>query len=181
VFLPDARAVGRRKRQFCAARGLTALFPLDTEIEDTEGSPQALAGAIYRANCALMDRCDAGIANLTPFRGPSVDAGTAFEIGYLVASGRPVFGYSGDPRLYADRVPVAADSLGPTGLRDDDGFDVESFGLHDNLMIDCAIAASGGAVVVAASSSEAAPLAAVTAFERAVEICAAALLGRKDA
>jgi nucleoside 2-deoxyribosyltransferase len=32
--------------------------------------------------------------NCSPFRGVSLDAGTAYEIGYACALGKPVFGYS---------------------------------------------------------------------------------------
>ena len=37
---------------------------------------------------------DALIANLTPFRGSSADVSTAYELGFMRALGRPVFGYS---------------------------------------------------------------------------------------
>jgi len=50
--------------------------------------------AIYRGNVAHMDRSDAIVANMTPFRGVSMDAGTAFEMGYMAAKGKPVLGYT---------------------------------------------------------------------------------------
>ena len=44
-----------------------------------------------------MRSCDAAVANLTPFRGVSADAGTAFEVGFMRALGRPVLGYTNTP------------------------------------------------------------------------------------
>ena len=41
-----------------------------------------IAGAIFDANIQKIDECSAVIANITPFRDPGMDAGTAFEIGY---------------------------------------------------------------------------------------------------
>ena len=35
-----------------------------------------------------MDAADAIIANLTPFRGPSADAGTVYELGYMAGRGK---------------------------------------------------------------------------------------------
>ena len=52
----------------------------------------------------MMDAADAIIANLTPFRGPGADSGTVYELGYMAGRGKPCFGYSNDPSLYADRV-----------------------------------------------------------------------------
>ena len=86
--------------------------------------------AIFDALVELMDGCDAGVANLTPFRGPSVDPGTAVEIGYLHARGTPVFGYTNVAADYAERV-------------DDPDRSVEDFGLVDNLMVEGALAATG--------------------------------------
>jgi nucleoside 2-deoxyribosyltransferase len=49
---------------------------------------------IFRKDLAMMGACDVVIANLTPFRGPSADAGTLVEVGWFLGRGRPVFGYS---------------------------------------------------------------------------------------
>lgn len=50
-------------------------------------------------NQAAIDRCDAIFAVLD---GVDVDSGTASEIGYAFARGRPIIGYRGDFRLSAD-------------------------------------------------------------------------------
>jgi nucleoside 2-deoxyribosyltransferase len=50
-------------------------------------------------NRALIDRCDMVLAVLD---GVDVDSGTAAEIGYAYAKGKPILGYRGDFRLSAD-------------------------------------------------------------------------------
>lgn len=129
VFDPDAAAIGRRLQALCTAAGGEGLFPLDADV----GAADAPATAILRANLALLDRADAVLADCTPFRGPSLDPGTAFEIGYAVARGKPVAGWSQQPCAYrlriADAVPTVA------GWRDAQGQAIEDFGLADNLMI----------------------------------------------
>jgi nucleoside 2-deoxyribosyltransferase len=52
-----------------------------------------------RNNQAAIDRCDALLAVLD---GTDVDSGTAAEIGYAFAKGKPIVGYRGDFRLAAD-------------------------------------------------------------------------------
>jgi len=115
----------------CEAAGLDGLFP--TDAERPTGHGVSLARAIYQGNVALIDRSQAVVADISPFRGAGMDPGTAWEIGYAVARGLPVFAYSHDLRAYADRVgPVAQ---GPRGPVDADGLLVEDFGLVENLMI----------------------------------------------
>ena len=41
---------------------------------------------------------------MTPFRGPSIDPGTAYEMGFMRALKRPVLGYRNDPRDYITRI-----------------------------------------------------------------------------
>ncbi len=59
--------------------------------------------SIFRADIAMMEACDVIIANLTPFRGPSADAGTLTEIGWFLGRGKPVFGYSNSAWPFAGR------------------------------------------------------------------------------
>jgi len=54
---------------------------------------------IGRKNQILIDRCEAVFAVLD---GTDVDSGTAAEIGYAFAKGKPILGYRGDFRLSAD-------------------------------------------------------------------------------
>lgn len=156
VFRPDATALGRRKKELCASLGLEALFPLDdldlpTDLGDRPMDEQA--AALFAACVELMDRCVAGLANLTPFRGPSADVGTVLELGYLTGQGKPVVGYTSDLRPYHQRVEA-------------DGLLVEPFGLCDNLMLEGAVTRAGVAAVRRASD-DGDELGALTAFEAA--------------
>jgi nucleoside 2-deoxyribosyltransferase len=60
---------------------------------------RALNVEIGGNNHAAIDSCDAVFAVLD---GSDVDSGTAAEIGYAFAKGKPILGYRGDFRLAAD-------------------------------------------------------------------------------
>ncbi|MEA2794733.1 MAG: hypothetical protein QOI87_2113 [Bradyrhizobium sp.] len=145
VFLPDAVDIGRRKVELCTRHGLIGLYPLDNAIDPTANDASLL---IFRGNEAMMIEADAMIANLTPFRGPSADAGTVYELGYMTGRGKLCLGYSNDPRSYADRVAEFTGASSRDGrLIDAQGLTVEDFGLTDNLMIVHALNLHGCALV----------------------------------
>jgi nucleoside 2-deoxyribosyltransferase len=168
VFLPHALEVGRAKVELTAQFGLEGIFPLDAALDLQGLSKVEQARRISLANEALMRSCDGLIANLSPFRGVSMDAGTAFEIGFMRALGRPVLGYtnaSDDYRARAEvfrlRGPAPADCDRPD-------VEVEDFGLAENLMIEIAIMESGGAVVRQAGPADA-PMSDLSGFARCLE------------
>jgi nucleoside 2-deoxyribosyltransferase len=133
VFLPDAVEIGRRKAAICARHGVSGLYPLDNAIDRSAGE---VSLNIFKGNEAMMDAADAIIANLTPFRGPGADAGTAYELGYMAARGAFCLGYSNDPSIYAERVRRFIEVKSQDGrLVDAKGLTVEDFGLSDNLMM----------------------------------------------
>ena len=133
VFLPDAIEIGRRKTEICARHGLAGLYPLDNTVD--LAAPHASLD-IFRGNEAMMIAADAIIANLTPFRGASADAGTVYELGYMAGRGKLCLGYSNDPAVYADRVQQFTSVRSRDGrLVDAQGLTVEDFGLADNLMM----------------------------------------------
>jgi nucleoside 2-deoxyribosyltransferase len=138
VFLPEPLQAAAAKQSICAAYGFEGMFPFDTTLDFTGLSAFDAGMAIYKSNIALMDRCDLVVANMTPFRGASMDVGTAFEMGYMAAQGKPVFGYSNDGRLYVDRVLTNTPGI------DAQGQSIEAFEMHDNLMLEGAIYTSGG-------------------------------------
>jgi nucleoside 2-deoxyribosyltransferase len=147
VFLPEPLHRAAALRDICARHGLigvSPLDPLDREPQSWAGLPPAHRIALR--NEAHIRGCDALIANLTPFRSPSADVGTVFEIGFMRAIGRPVFGWSNVSQLFADRTRVSQ-NLSADASTDAEGLLIEDFGLVDNLMIDGAIVASGGVVV----------------------------------
>lgn len=164
VFLQNAVDIGNHKKTLCRDYGFDGLFPADKD-EDVTADP----AEIFSANCSLMHQADIGIFNLTPFRGPSADAGTVYELGFMFAQDKPVFGYSSALVPYADRVGQLAGPLQEQAGRlwDQTGFSVEDFGLADNLMIARAIAESGGSFIAIdeTDGDAAATLAALQAFE----------------
>ena len=149
VFLPDAPSVMARKAALCAEFGFDALVPGDNDpaVSASPADGQGVSMAIYRANLELMTLADFGVFNLTPFRGPSADVGTAFELGLMTGLGKRVYGYTDVVADYADRVPTRSE-VGLGGLlRDEQGWLVETFGRADNLMLDCALEASGAQIL----------------------------------
>lgn len=163
VFLPDPVAIFMRMKAICEAHGLTGVAPLDNQT-GLAGLPPGpdLIERIVRADIALMRSVDAGVFCLDGFRrGPEMDAGTAFEVGYMRALGKPLAGWTADPRPYPRKVrDYFADTFGLTltetvpgaiggtsGLtRDPDGVLVHSEGYVQNAMVHVGIELSGGIV-----------------------------------
>ena len=116
-------------RALCREYGQQALIPLDNEA--------TTAAAICAANCAMLREADAVIANLNPFRGLEPDSGTAFEVGFAIALGKPVVAYLDDRSALAERLAAVRGPLRRVDgrLLDRDGWMVEDFGLPLNLML----------------------------------------------
>lgn len=165
VFLENALDIAKRKCEICREFGFEGFFPSDQE--DSIGTD---ASKIFQSNCALMRRADIGVFNLTPFRGPSADCGTVFELGFMFSLAKPVYGYSGDNTCYSKRV---SKTEGPITNRDGhswdrNGYEVEDFALADNLMIEKAIVEAGGTLTaIQETSSE--PLAGLSAFRSCIQ------------
>src|SRR5215472_4782684 len=178
VFLANAREIGAQKRAICERHGLIGVFPGDEEDPCDPALPPAEQGlAISRAMERVMQGCDAMIVNLTPFRGPSADVGSAYEMGFMRALGRPIFAYSNDGRPFLDRIASFCGGvrIRMTGEHEDaDGMMIEPFALHDNLMLAGGVIASGGCIIV-----EAVPdperYTSLVAFERCAAQAAAAM------
>jgi len=156
VFRPDARAEGDRLKALCATHGLGGIYPLDGAPLD--GAPLGDTPPAGEGAGAIRARCIAGIlaaqgvvANISPFRGAHMDPGTAWEIGFAQAKGRPVFLWSADPRPLAQRIPADPKD---GALRDADGHLVEDFDQPENLMIvppDTIVHSSAEAAIEAAA------------------------------
>ena len=183
VFLRDAVAAGAAKVEICARYELEGKYPLDAQLDLGDLTLTERAFAIARANEGLIADCDAVIANLTPFRGPGADTGTAFEVGYARGRGMPVFGYSNHHLPFFDRVrkfdpkPLKhrAGSEPTMAFEDSDKMGVEQFGLAENLMIESAIHDSGGAVIQARTRRKERYID-LAAFEACVALAARVLL-----
>ncbi|KAF4620154.1 hypothetical protein G7Y89_g14670 [Cudoniella acicularis] len=92
VFLPNAVAHGAHLKTLCAAQNAHGLFPLDKTLTSHPPNSYSLAHAIREANMNLIKESDAVLANMTPFRGPSMDVGTAYEMGAASALGEDCCG-----------------------------------------------------------------------------------------
>lgn len=166
VFYSDAITRGAQKRQAVAAAGMTPHFPFDNEFKpQPDETLQQLSFRIAAANEQMMRDCakpgHVGVilADMTPWHGPSLDVGTAFEIGFMSALAQQsniiIIGYYQDATdhqdSFAERVNwqhyegrATLDEQGV--MRAPDSTVIENFGNHDNLMIDGAIAKSGGRI-----------------------------------
>jgi nucleoside deoxyribosyltransferase len=136
VFRADAAAHGEHLKALCAERGLAGLYPSDGAAP-AGLSAQDTAQWICNKNLDSIRAADVVMANLNDFRGDGEpDAGTAFEVGFAVALGKPVWGYR------ADKLPLVVRAA--VGMKDDAavcsrGFVVEDFGLPLNLMLACTV------------------------------------------
>jgi len=172
VFLADAREIGARKHAICQRHGLIGVFPSD---EEEDCNPSTTLPGRGLAISHVMERalrsCDAMIVNLTPFRGPSADVGSAYEMGFMRALGRPIFAYTNDDRSYFDRVVEFCGGTireRPTGIHEDpDGMAIEPFTLRDNLMLEGGVIGSGGCLI-AAPAAQVERYTSLTAFEYCV-------------
>ena len=169
VFLPNPLEIAARKKAICTKYGFIGVFPMDTQLDFSGLTLYQKGMLIYRSDKDLMDECDLIIANMTPFRGPSMDIGTGFELGYMAGQNKPLFAYSNDGRLYVKRVKQVTPGL------DEDGMNIESFNCFDNLMIDGAICYSGGDLIVG-NAPWGKYYTDLTIFEKVVKIAAEKLL-----
>jgi nucleoside 2-deoxyribosyltransferase len=141
VFFPDPHQEGEQLKTICAEHGFEGVFPLDDPPELDGLEAWEAADAIFISNTDKIDGCDAMIANLSPFRGPGMDAGTAYEIGYASAQGKFIVGWSSDDRDYLERVRefYAGRLDREDRWRDPNRLEVEDFGEPENLMISSAV------------------------------------------
>jgi nucleoside 2-deoxyribosyltransferase len=169
VFLPRAASVGAEKCRLATAAGFEGVFPYDTHLRHTPLAKGEQARRIFAVNTELMRSCDALIANLTPFRGVSADAGTVFELGFMCALGRPVSAYTNVAARYHAR--ATAFRAGRSLVEDCDRPDceVEDHDLCDNLMLEMAVVASGSTLIQ--QQSAAVPdMADLTAFGHCLDV-----------
>ncbi len=140
VHLKEAETLAVRARALCEAAGFTALSPKPDLLTESEPS-EAMAREIYAARAARMRQADAGIVDLSPFRGPHCDPDAAFEAGFLAGLGKPVFAYMNvhaedEAELCARVMAHGYAELDPDGdWRDGEGLLIEDFGLPESLML----------------------------------------------
>ena len=115
---------GAQKKVLCLNAGYTPLYPLDNEIMGDNAAKEILG-----ANLNMISEADLVIANISPFRGPHCDPGTAFEVGYALQSGKRILLYSNDSRSLIARIKEDFPSIYA------DNTSIEDFELTENLML----------------------------------------------
>ena len=133
VFFPDPINIGKQKKALLAEAGIIGHFPLDNEIPlEERRDKHAARNRIGRANeqmmlgCSGLGRIGIIFANMVPFRGPGMDQGTSFEVGFMSAlaefkNNLLIMGYTDDPRPYEERV-VDIYYQGAASVTEQDGF-----------------------------------------------------------
>jgi nucleoside 2-deoxyribosyltransferase len=173
VFLADAAAFAAAKRELCARYGFIGVSPFDNEVEIATLPKNEAARQISAANEAMIRKCDLMIANLTPFRGPSADVGTVYEMGFARALGKPVFAYTNVAGSFVERTREALSSQvrKRASGQFEDAFHmaIEDFDRVDNLMVDGAVTSSGAHIVVRSTPDDR-RFTDLTAFEECLQL-----------
>jgi len=164
VFLPDPIAAGVQKKAIIQSLNekhkwpfkLVGLYPMDNEIENF-AADFSTGINIYKANIALMEQAHFITANMVRFRGPSMDVGTAFEMGYMNGLGKPVFAYydakpfygsDEKPGIYAERVKKHYTVSKTQTDKDSHGQTIEDFQMADNLMMVGSLYSANGEIAL---------------------------------
>lgn len=104
VFLSNPEDIFAQKKDICAKYGFVGHAPLDNNVNpDAHATPHDFGMDIYYKDMQMMDACDIIVANMTPYHGVGMDGGTAYEMGYMRAQGKWVYGYSNDSTPFIDR------------------------------------------------------------------------------
>ncbi|AOX19853.1 nucleoside 2-deoxyribosyltransferase [Kozakia baliensis] len=164
VFRPNALKIFSRLKAICTEYGLDGVAPFDGQDAVRALPPgRETIMTIVRADRDLMDRCDAGLFCIDPFRrSADMDPGTAVEIGYMHGLRKKMEGYTVDGRNYPEKVedywlkawrqPLTqrsgAQELASGSQEDPDGMLAHSEGLLQNGMVEGFIEFSGGRVAV---------------------------------
>lgn len=155
-----------RVRGYLCSPWFVGVYPIDADL-DLRGLAKREAGLrIGAANHELIRSCEIVVANITPFRGPSADAGTVWEMGFAAGLGLRVCAYSSDPMPLTERTRKYL-GTSSDAERDVDGMIIEDFHLADNLMLESSILNTGGYLVVA-EGRVASQYEDLTTFERCI-------------
>jgi nucleoside 2-deoxyribosyltransferase len=136
VFKRDAIEYFKNLKEISKKYNHVGMAPSDN-IKEILSQDNAATKIFFR-NVEMIDNCDVVIANLEPFRGPNVDDGTAFEIGYGFAKGKLVYGYM--EHSHKELKDITSELYG----KDDKFPEIEDFKYPRNLMIVDSIRKSGG-------------------------------------
>lgn len=158
VFLVNAKEIGEQKKALCKKYGFEGVFPIDAEVDIKDKSPRELGLCISGVNEELIRSCEIVVANITPFRGPSADVGTVYEMGFAHGLGKKVFAYTNVAEQFTQRTIKALNNevnRSEDGkLRDKWGMFIEEVELTDNLMVDGCIDANSKVMVIEHAPSD---------------------------
>ncbi|MBI2463151.1 MAG: nucleoside 2-deoxyribosyltransferase [Candidatus Spechtbacteria bacterium] len=150
VFLPNAVENAEIQRQLCRKYGFTPLHPMDNNSGIDFNGGMDTAMKIYRGDIQQIQQCHFVVANCNSFRGVCMDDGTAYELGYGNALGKPSYGYIRDLRGLVERTLAGYQCKPFEGgvYVDRDGYIVvDDFGTSINLMMQCGMMFGGGVLV----------------------------------
>ena len=131
VFKENPHKIGEEKIEALSKKNVIGLYPIEgsTEQENKIKDPTV----IFNENVRLLDKSDIVIANIESLRGPNMDPGTAWEIGYAYAKKLPIILY-GATNTYIERCREL-NLEGNIKGKDKDGKEIEDMGEAENLMI----------------------------------------------
>lgn len=143
VFSLDWPAFAARVSSACERFNLEPIFPIPPDQSlDREGVPGITipgsitdAENIYRQCLAQIQKADAVVANITPFRGLEPDSGTVFEIAIASAQGKMVVAYSRDRQTLISRLMKNLRRTRYGGWLCRHGWLIERFNLPCNVMV----------------------------------------------
>ena len=100
---------------------------------------------IFKGDVDIMNKSSAVMANMAKFRGPGMDGGTAFEMGFMYAKNKVIVGYYDERpyfdnpqrnRLYSKKVREHLKVYRKGDFKfDENDLYVEGFDMPDNLMM----------------------------------------------
>ena len=151
VFLLDAVEHAETQRRLCRQYGFIGLHPMDNNVDITDSSYHT-GVKIYRGDVNQIRACDIVVANCNPFRGSLVDDGTAYELGFGNALGKPSYGYVRSERSCKERMidrDLAFLSPDMNLYVDSQHYLIlDEFGSLINLMMQCGMTEHGGRLVI---------------------------------
>lgn len=127
--------INEEKRKICRKYNLKPIIPTDG-LKTDKGKSEELAKSIFNHCIKNIDESDLLLANITPFRGTSADAGTAFEIGYALGTNKKIVSYTNNNKSILRRIQTIDNINIYNDLKlDSNNYFIEDFNKQDNLML----------------------------------------------
>jgi nucleoside 2-deoxyribosyltransferase len=149
VFLLNAAKNAENQKELCRQYGFVPLHPMDNNLDLGDGDMKT-AMRIYGGDIGQIRQCDIVVANCNGFRGVCMDDGTAYELGFGNALGKPSYGHILEKMSLVSRtIRDYPYSTTPDGRSvDTEGYLVtDDFGTSINLMMQCGMMFLGGRLV----------------------------------